>query len=201
MAKEKKLTKKASAKVFKLVEKINPKASKLTTYDEAYEIIFTEYDLEGAMLADVKGDVTFNVYRGEDPISIATYKFPKGYAEGDFDWNTIYKEVLENIISRRLYKKPKLGKRAQKLYDKKVEEMKTIIKEQEIKEAKELEEACKPTKTLPSDMDDLKRLKGNLKVKIYTWKKKNKDVSELENELKLVEDKIQSMKNINKAKI
>lgn len=191
MTKTKKLTKKASAKVFKLVEKINPQASKLTTYDEAYVIIFTEYDLEGAMMADVRGDVTFHVYRGEEPIPIATYKFPKGYTDGDFDWNTIYKEVLENVISRRLYKKPKLGKRAQKIHD---EKMNAIKLEIEKRKAQKINESSKPEINLPNDLDDLKRLKGNLKVKIYTWKKKNKDVSELEIELKAIEDKINSMK-------
>jgi hypothetical protein len=34
--------------------------------------------------------------------------------QGDYDWNRIYKEVLEDIIKKKLYKRPKVSKRSKK---------------------------------------------------------------------------------------
>ena len=163
MKKEKKMTKKASVKVWKIASKFQPSISKNITFDEAWEIIAKEGNLEGAIETNRNRVTVFKLYKNDDVID--TYNFPDSFKEGDWDWNTIYKTVLEDVISRRLYKTKKSNK----------QQIQKPIKSQESKE-------------------DLKRLKFNLKMKIKHWANKGKDVSELIKELQELESKLKSFK-------
>ena len=170
-----KYTKKATAKIFAEVLKVDPKASKLTSLDQAYVILMTHWDLELSIGKSVKEPTKVLLYR--DGFVVKEWVFENGWddKEGDFDWNSIYKETLEDIIKKKLYKRPKLGKRAQKEYDEKVAKAKM---EMESQESQEEIQQVEPELTL----EQLRKKRDNLSVKIYNWKKSGKNVDELEKE-------------------
>ena len=175
---EEKYTKKAPARILKEVLKVNPKASGFTSLDQAFVILMEHWDMELSIEKD-EGKTTCILHRDDD--KPMTWDFDQVWDEkqGDWDWNTIYKVVLETIIKEKLYKRPKLGKRAlAKLAKEKAAE----------KPATEPKEETTTTATLtkeekPVTVSDLKRKKGNLSVKKSDWKKKGKDVTEIEREI------------------
>lgn len=165
-----KYTKKASARILAEVLKVNPKASKLTTLDQAFVILMTHWDMELGLITKLHQPTKVLLYRDEN---IPTeWEFENGWNEkqGDFDWNTIYKVVLEDVIKRRLYKRPKLGKKAQKKYDEEVANKKAI-REAESKQV----ETEKPKVSLV----ELKQQRGILSSKISYWRKTKRTESEI----------------------
>lgn len=196
MKKDKKLTKKASVKVWNVASKFHPNLSKNTSYDEAWEIIAKEGDLEGEIETSRFNQTKFILYRGEEQISI--YELGAIFKDGDYDWTAIYKTVCEDVVARRLYKKPKLSKKAQKAKD---EEIAKQVQARKLKEAQEEAIMVKEQQTKPEPeqtKEELDRLKFNLKMKIRNWAKKGKDVAELEEKLTELETKIKAKKNVNK---
>ena len=108
-----KYTKKANATVMKQVLKVNPKASGRTTFDQAYVILMTEWDLEGDLVSTTT-ETTFKVWRDGEVCHTLTWTKKESFneKEGDWNWDLIYKDVLQTIIKDKLYKRPKIGKRA-----------------------------------------------------------------------------------------
>lgn len=180
MKQEKKLTKKASSRIYNVVIKFQPKASKLITYDEAWEVIANEGNLEGEVETKRNGDTKFILYKNDEIIH--TYNLTGTFKPeiGDWDWTTIYKTVLEDVISRRLYKNAKKSK-------KKLEKPVSIEKPLSKKEEKVI------------DIKELRRQRDNLSVKIWDWKKKGKDVTELENKLHQLKEELKNIKKPSKT--
>lgn len=179
-----KYTKKASARILKEVLKINPKASGLTTMDQAFVILMDHWD----MYIDVvnsNGSTLCTLYRDDDKPHNWKFKDMWDPKEGDWDWNTIYKSVLEDIIKLRLYKRPKLGKRALK----KLEEAKKNKKVEEVEEVAVTKATLTKTEA-PVTITDLRKKRDNLSVKIWDWKKKGKDTAELDKELEDIKARI-----------
>lgn len=150
-----KYTKKASARIIKEVQKINPKASLTTTFDQAFVLLMTEWDLE---LGIEKNDNTITTTLHKDGNSSELFKWPTKDAwsekDCDFNWDFIYRNALERIIKDKLYKRPKISKRelnAQKKAAelKAKEEAKAAAKaeKERIKKEKELAKANKRRKT------------------------------------------------------
>lgn len=149
-------TKKASARIIKEVQKINPKAPLSTTFDQAFVLLMTEWDLE---LGIEKTDTFTTTTLYKDGNSSELFKWPSKDAwsekDCDFNWDFIYRNVLERIIKDKLYKRPKISKRelnAQKKAAelKAKEEAKAAAKaeKERIKKEKELAKANrKPRKT------------------------------------------------------
>ena len=172
MADIQKYTKKANAYIMKQLLKMNPKASKLTSFDGAYVYMMTEWDLDGDLELS-KGIASFKIWRDDEVVETLTWSKEKAWVdkEMDFDWNLIYKDVLEKIIKDKLYKRPKLSKRALKKKEEAKQE--AIIKANKEKEAQEL------AKKKEEELVSMRKKKGNLQQRIYDWKKKGKDASEL----------------------
>jgi hypothetical protein len=106
--------------------------------------------------------------------------------EGDWNWDLIYKDVLQAIIKDKLYKRPKIGKRAAaKLAKEKEEAAKLEAKKAAKKQAEE---------KLQMDIISAKKRKDNLSVKISDWKKKGKDTSELRKEWEMLRDFLKNNK-------
>lgn len=176
-----KYTKKANAYIMKQVLKVNPKASGRTTFDQAYVMLMTEWDLEGDIVMTTT-ETIFKIWRDGEVCHTLTWPRDKSFneKEGDWDWDLIYKDVLQTIIKDRLYKRPKIGKRAAaKLIKEKEEAAKKARVEKEKEEAAE---------QLRLNIAAAKRKKDNLSVKISTWKKKGKDISELRKEWEALRD-------------
>lgn len=182
-----KYTKKANAIVMKHVLKVNPNASGRTTFDQAYVILMTEWDLEGD-LASTTAETTFKVWRDGEVCHTLTWTKKDSFneKEGDWNWDLIYKDVLQAIIKDKLYKRPKIGKRAAaKLAKEKEEAAKLEAKKAAKKQAEE---------KLQMDIISAKKRKDNLSVKISDWKKKGKDTSELRKEWEMLRDFLKNNK-------
>ena len=178
-------TKKASARVLKEVLKVNPKASGFTTFDQAFVILMTEWDMELG-IENSNSNTTCTLYRDDDKPRTWNFKDAWDAKEGDWDWNTIYKTVLEDIIKERLYKRPKLGKRAlAKLAKEKAES--------KLKEEK-LQKIQQETKNNQQHIKDLKRRKSNLIAKKSTFKRKGLDITAIEKEIENINQELTKTK-------
>ena len=104
-------TKKASTRIFKELEKINPKISPKTTLQQAFEILMTEWDLELSIESTVTS-TTCHIYKDNNIAHTFNWTKKESYnsRECDWDWNFIYKNVLEHIAKTRMYKRPKISK-------------------------------------------------------------------------------------------
>lgn len=108
-----KYTKRASARIIKEVLKYRESVSGNTTYDQAYVILMTEWDMECGIektLVKTKCDI----YRDKTIVHTFEWTIDESWVEKnrDFNWDFIYKTVLEHIIKTRLYKRPKMSKRS-----------------------------------------------------------------------------------------
>lgn len=183
MDKLEKYTKKASARILKEVLKFVPKISGHTSLDQAFVILMDNWNLELSVMIKYNTQKTkCMLHRDEE--TIKEYDFDNSLVwiekSGDWDWNIIYKDILEDIIKNKLYKRPKLGKRAQK----KLEEAKN--KSQQVKEQNQTTQVPKIS------LDELKKKRNALSSRISIAKKAQKnpnDIAELEkqlNEIKLM---------------
>ena len=126
-------TKKASTRIFKELEKINPKISPKTTYQQAFEILMTEWDLE-LSVESTTTDTVVNIYKDNNVAHTFNWTKKESYNERDceWDWNFIYKNVLEHIAKTRMYKRPKISKSELR----KIEKAKAEAEKQAAKDAK-----------------------------------------------------------------
>lgn len=173
-----KYTKKTSTRILKEVLKVKPQASKLTSHDQAFVILMTEWDLE--LSVETKKTTLCQLYRDNEVVY--KWEFDDIFNEGDWDWNVIYKTTLEDIIKHKLYKRPKLTKKQ--------------LKQKE--EAKKLEEKTKQEKQKPVvpqlSIEDLKKKRSNLSAKISNYRKQGKDVTSLEHEMDEIRKLIKNTK-------
>lgn len=177
-----KYTKKATAKIISEVLKLNPKASKLTTLDQAFVMLMEHWDMELGLMTKLNEPTKVTLYRDDDTPFEWTFENAWIDKDGDYDWNRIYKEVLEDIIKKKLYKRPKLGKRAQKKHDEEVAKKKA---KREAEEAKENEVIIETPKV---SLVELRTQRDNLSAKISAWKRAKKDPNTLEVMIKQLED-------------
>lgn len=144
-----KISKKCTADILKHVQKIEPTISKNTTWDEAWNILSEAWEFEADLSHTIKDKTVFTLYR--DGLLVETYKLGDMWDDklGDFNYTDIFKSVLDNITKRRLYKRPKLGKRVQKKYDEEVASIKakgTKTEKVEIEEVKPIKKRTRKTK-------------------------------------------------------
>ena len=112
-----KYTKKASARILKEVLKFQPKSSVNTSYNQAFEILMEEWDLTLGIETHNKTkntDTICTLYKDDEIATTWTLQNIWDEKNMDWDWNTLYKTVMEDIIKRRLYKRPKTPKRLKK---------------------------------------------------------------------------------------
>ena len=105
-------TKRASAKIIKELLKYKEKVSGNIKLHEAFNILINEWLLEASV--EQKNNVTkFHIFRDDE--NIYTFEWDDEYDEKDeWNWNVILKEVLEYIISNKLWKRIKTKKRKSK---------------------------------------------------------------------------------------
>lgn len=189
-----KYTKKATARILKEVLKVNPKASGHTTFDQAFVTLMTHWNLELGIETDSNNMTTCTLYRDSDKPKIWKLKDVWDQKEGDWDWNTVYKTILESVIKEKLYKRPKLGKRALAKLEKE-KSVKPVIVENDDADVMGTAKLTKIKQV--ESIEDLKKRKGNLQVKKSDWKKKGKDISEIEKE---IDDINNTLKKLTKTK-
>lgn len=109
MMKEK-YTKKATAKIYNELAKLDKNTPKLTTLDQAFVILMDKWGLEMDVIMEKRRTIC-GLYRNEEKFHVWDFE-DKVWIDktGDFDWDIIYKTVLEDIIKLKLYKTPKKSK-------------------------------------------------------------------------------------------
>ena len=109
---ETKYTRKASARIIKECLKFKPSISGNTSYDQAFVLLMTEWDLE-LSIEKIEKSVLCSIHK--DGNTVHEFKWSVDDAwddkEMDFNWDYIYRLSLEHIIKTKLYKRPKLSKR------------------------------------------------------------------------------------------
>ena len=167
-----KYTRKASARIIKEILKFKSKVPGNTTLDQAFNILMEEWDLEMSIKRQYTKETICQLYRDEEYVKEWVYENDSAWIEkdGDWDWNIIFKDVLEDIIKLKLYKRPKLGKRAQKKQDEKIAK----LKEEKVKAA---EAEAKQDEKVPFEV--LKQKRNQLSSKITNWKKAKRDPNEI----------------------
>ena len=142
-------TKKASARIIKEIEKFDNKVSSKTTYQQAFDILMEKWDLELSLEKD--GTIVKSSIHKDGNISHSfewSIKEAWNDKEFDFEWNFIYRTVLEHISKTRMYKRPKVSKRELNAQLKaKAEAEKAAIKQAK-KEAKAAAKAAKEQEKL-----------------------------------------------------
>lgn len=112
---DEKYTKKANTYILKEVLKINPKVSSKITYDQAFVILMDEWNMDiGITANDIS--VKCDIFRDDNIIETFIWNNPDAYKSdtAEFNFTFIYKTILEHIIKKKLYKRPKISKRKSK---------------------------------------------------------------------------------------
>lgn len=159
-------TKKASSRIFKELEKINPKISSKTTFQQAFEILMTEWDLE-LSVESTTTSTTCNIYKDNEVAYTFNWTKKESYNERecDWDWNFIYKNVLEHIAKTRMYKRPKISKSELRRIEKeKAEAAKTAAKQAKLDEKAAKLKAKEDAKKVKADAKAAKELAKANKV-------------------------------------
>ena len=142
-------TKKASAYILKAVLKENPKASKLTTFDEAFVLLMDKWELEGSVETTKDNITRFQLFRDNEVIKEFTWEGAWLEKEGDWNWNLIYKDVLETVLKTRLYKKPKVKRtKTEKISIQTKKVSKSIKTEKEAVKSTKNKKTCKREKSI-----------------------------------------------------
>lgn len=109
-----KLTKKISANVYKFAQTFNSDLSKNTSYDEAWEIMSDAGNLWFSVYTCSSQKIIKIELGKDEDVIITTFEHPykeiyksNAYYSDDFDWNIIYKEVVEYVINNKILKKPR----------------------------------------------------------------------------------------------
>ena len=198
--------KKASSKVIELVQVINPKASKLTTFEEAWVIIAEKFDLEGGIEKFCEnskpGPITrFTIYykvKGESTI-LNTLEWGNDIAfderEMDWNWSLIYKDVLEWLIKNRITTKDAAIKGRAIKIKKGKEFVATKNSKANVGNAVEDKVEVKPKEVNPQD---LKKEKDKIYHAIYNAKKAGKDYTDLQAKY---DEIVEKMKNTQKPAV
>lgn len=168
-----KYTRKATARILKEILKFMPKIPGNTSLDQAFVILMDYWDMELSIsLKYNQQNTKCQLYRDEE--TVKEWEFDNSIVwiekDGDWDWNIIYKDVLEDIIKLKLYKRPKLGKKAQKIQDEKIAKLK-------IEKLKAAEAEAKKDEKIPFEI--LKQKRNQLSSKLTNWKKAKRNPDEI----------------------
>ena len=198
-----KISKKATAKIINLVQSIDPKRSKLTTFDEAWEVISEAWGLSGSLKSD-NTTTTFALTTDQDTmLHKFTWDNKDVFCDGDWDWTKVFDEVIKYIMKNKLSNPKNIKKLAKQYVDdaaavclsntaKKLAKTAQISKidDKQHKSSgdnknsvKSKENVVKIDSTVQSvSIESLKKKKSQLYYKIRSDKRKGRDVAGLEKE-------------------
>lgn len=198
-----KISKKATSKIINLVQSIDPKRSKLTTFDEAWEVISEAWGLSGSLKSD-NTTTTFALTTDQDTmLHKFTWDNKDVFCDGDWDWTKVFDEVIKYIMKNKLSNPKNIKKLAKQYVDdaaavclsntaKKLAKTAQISKidDKQHKSSgdnknsvKSKENAVKIDSTVQSvSIESLKKKKSQLYYKIRSDKRKGRDVTGLEKE-------------------
>ena len=198
-----KISKKATSKIINLVQSIDPKRSKLTTFDEAWEVISEAWGLSGSLKSD-NATTTFALTTDQDTmLHKFTWDNKDVFCDGDWDWTKVFDEVIKYIMKNKLNNPKNIKKLAKQYVDDAAavclsNTAKKLAKTAQISKidnkqhkssgdnknsVKSKENAVKIDSTTQTiSIESLKKKKSQLYYKIRSDKRKGRDVAGLEKE-------------------
>lgn len=207
-----KLSKKASTKIIEVVQNIDPSRSKLTTYDQAWEVISGAWGLTGDLNTYVKAGSEKTVFTlcTESERKLHTFEWNNSdvFEDGDWNWTQIFGDVLKYIIKNKLNNSKNIDKLAKKYVDEAAaaclakvakkrakNELKSQKNPNQYKQSDQTKNSVKSQENIVKSgsnttLEDLKKQIPKLYHKIYNWKLKNKDTTELEREYNTLKERV-----------
>ena len=200
------MDRKVNIKFWALVNNIEPGVSKNITWSEAWEKLATWGGFEGAVDTKVNGDTTMGIWIGDQKVTVIPIQNGWNEKEGDWNWNEVFEQALEYIFGEGLIKKPRARRKDAKIektvkasvnrakivqISKETEEVNNSIIAMEIAQNKRDFEAQWYSE---KNLESMKKRLNNLSVKKSDWKKKEKDVSEIEKMMDDFRTKIEDIK-------
>ena len=200
------MSKKVSAKIWTLVNNIEPGTSKNLSWDQAWEKLSTWGGFEGGVETKANGTTLMDIWIGDTKVKVLTIKDGWNEKEMDWNWDQVFGQTLDYIFGEGLIKKPRARRKDAKVQTVKkaiVNRSKTaqiaqetekvsnsIAAAEQARKNKEFEQQWYSEKNL----EDMRKRLGNLSVKKSDWKKKGKDVSEIEVMMEEFKEKIEDIK-------
>jgi len=200
------MSKKVSAKIWTLVNNIEPGVSKNLSWDQAWEKLSTWGGFEGGVETKANGTTLMDIWIGDTKVKVLTIKDGWNEKEMDWNWDQVFGQTLDYIFGEGLIKKPRARRKDAKVQTVKkaiVNRSKTaqiaqetekvsnsIAAAEQARKNKEFEQQWYSEKNL----EDMRKRLGNLSVKKSDWKKKGKDVSEIEVMMEEFKEKIEDIK-------
>ena len=202
------ISKRASIKAIAYAEKVSSTAlAKNANWETVFDTVMDGYEYSVQSQCARTGDNTIIKLYKDDEV-LETFTIPNSevfdVVTYEWDWSYIFKTIVEWMMSKR--RKPKKIKMSQKQIALRIDELRKIIKESKgtekrkaIKEyntlSKLVVEEHKPesTPTKPS-IDELRKQRSKLCMKISYNKKLGRDVSELEVQLEELRKNIKNYK-------
>lgn len=200
------MDKKVSTKIWSLVNNIEPGVSKNITWTDAWDKLSEWGGFEGGVETKADGTTLMDIWIGGTKVKVLTIKDGFDKREMDWNWDQVFGQTLDYIFEEGLIKKPRARRKDAKKekavkaslnnakiaqISKQTEEMSNSIAEKiEAQNKRDFEAQWYSEKNL----EDMKKRLGNLSVKKSDWKKKGRDVSELERMMEDFRDKIEDIK-------
>ena len=200
------MSKKVSTKIWTLVNNIEPGVSKNLSWDQAWEKLSTRGGFEGGVETKANGTTLMDIWIGDTKVKVLTIKDGWNEKERDWNWDQVFGQALDYIFGEGLIKKPRARRKDAKVQTVKkaiVNRSKTaqiaqetekvsnsIAAAEQARKNKEFEQQWYSEKNL----EDMRKRLGNLSVKKSDWKKKGKDVSEIEAMMEEFKEKIEDIK-------
>jgi len=200
------MSKKVSTKIWTLVNNIEPGVSKNLSWDQAWEKLSTWGGFEGGVETKANGTTLMDIWIGDTKVKVLTIKDGWNEKERDWNWDQVFGQALDYIFGEGLIKKPRARRKDAKVQTVKkaiVNRSKTaqiaqetekvsnsIAAAEQARKNKEFEQQWYSEKNL----EDMRKRLSNLSVKKSDWKKKGKDVSEIEAMMEEFKEKIEDIK-------
>jgi hypothetical protein len=200
------MDRKVSAKIWSLVNAVEPGVSKNITWSDAWAKLSQWGGFEGGVETKADGTTLMDIWIGGQKVKVLTIHDGWNEKERDWNWHEVFGQSLDYIFDEGLIKKPRARRKDAKKQtvrkavinetktaqiSKETEKMSnTIIQAEIARKNKEFEKEWYSEKNL----EDLKRRLSNLSVKKSDWKKKGKDVSEIEGMMEDFRTKIKDIK-------
>lgn len=200
------MDKKVSNKIWTLVNNIKPGVSKNITYSDAWGELSEWGGFEGSLETKANGNTTMHIWIGDTMVKVLTIKNGWNEKEMDWNWDQVFGQTLDYIFNEGLIKKPRARRKDAKTQtvrkavinraktaqiSKQTDELtKSIEEEIEAQNKRDFEAQWYSEKNL----EDLKKRLCGISAKRSMWKKKGKDVSELERMMEEFREKIKDIK-------
>lgn len=200
------MDKKVNTKIWTLVNNIEPGVSKNLTWSDAWEKLAEWGGFEGSVDTKADGSTVMDIWI--DGMKIKSLPIKDGFNKKEMDWNwdQVFGQTLDYIFNEGLIKKPRARRkdaRTQSVRKAIVNRTKTAqISKQTDELTKSIEEEIKAQNKRDfeaqwyseKNLEDLKKRLCGISAKRSMWKKKGKDVSELERMMEEFREKIKDIK-------